>query len=113
MQRRMLSLMLEELQGWMNDLVSDMLQPEIIVNFIRSMGFDISRLPGMISQQPGFDPYQVLGLDKSATDEEVKKRYRDLMFKLHPDTAGTPGTGFLFQMVLVAYEMIKSQRGWQ
>jgi hypothetical protein len=35
--------------------------------------------------QAAFDPYQVLGLDQSASDEEVKKRYRELLFKLHPD----------------------------
>ncbi len=31
------------------------------------------------------DPYKVLGIDRSATDEEVKKAYRDLAKKYHPD----------------------------
>ncbi len=31
------------------------------------------------------DPYQVLGVSPSATDEEVKKAYRDLVKKYHPD----------------------------
>ena len=43
----------------------------------------------------------------------MKKRYRELLRKLHPDTSGTPGTGFLLQMVMAAYEMIKRERGWQ
>jgi DnaJ-class molecular chaperone len=80
---------------------------------MKGMGIDPSQLSGMMGRMPGFDPYIVLGLDKSASDEEVKRRYRELLRKLHPDTAGTPGTEFLFQMVLTAFEMIKRERGWQ
>lgn len=31
------------------------------------------------------DPYKVLGIDRNATDEEVKKAYRELARKYHPD----------------------------
>lgn len=30
------------------------------------------------------DPYKVLGISSSASDEEVKKAYRDLARKYHP-----------------------------
>ncbi|MBA7477657.1 Chaperone protein DnaJ [subsurface metagenome] len=112
MQKQILKLVMGELQGFMNDLLKDALDPRKLMAFIRSIGIDISQLPGMVSQQPAFDPYQILGLDKSASDEEVKKRYRLLVHKLHPDTAGIEGTSFLLQMVLAAYELIKKMRGW-
>ena len=31
------------------------------------------------------DPYSVLGVDRNATDEEIKKAYRRLSRKYHPD----------------------------
>ena len=37
------------------------------------------------------DPYKILGISRSATDAEVKKAYRDLAKKYHPDKyADTP-----------------------
>lgn len=58
----------------------------------------------------GMNPYVMLGLEKSATDEEVKTRFRELAKLLHPDTATVEGTSFLFQMVNIANEMIARER---
>jgi len=113
MQRRIWEIIQQEIQGWINDLMRGMLDPSKIVAFAGAMGIDMSQLSGMIGKQPGFDPYQILGLERSASDEEVKRRYRELVRRLHPDTAGTEGTVFLLQMVLAAYEMIRKERGWQ
>ncbi len=63
-------------------------------------------------QQTGIEPFRVLGLDKTATDDQVKKRYREMAVKLHPDTAGVKGTEFLFQLVTAAYLQISRERGW-
>jgi len=103
----------EGFQGWINALLRDAVDPVKLTRFIRSLGVDVSQLGGMVGQQPGVDPYQILGLDKSASDEEVKKRYRELIKKLHPDSAGIESASFLLQMVLASYEMIKRERGWR
>jgi DnaJ-domain-containing protein 1 len=56
--------------------------------------------------------YAILGLERTASDEEVKHRYREILMKIHPDTAGVKGTGFLTQMVVEAYHQISRERGW-
>ena len=33
----------------------------------------------------GFDPYDILGVQKSATLREIKKAYRKLALEFHPD----------------------------
>ena len=104
MYQRIFAVIQEEMQGWMNDRLAGLL---------KSLGIEASQLQGMASGQATFNPYRLMGLDKSASEEEVKKRYRELLRKLHPDTAGVEGTAFLLQMVLAAYEMIKQERGWQ
>ena len=32
------------------------------------------------------DPYQILGVTRDASDREIKKAYRDLSRKYHPDS---------------------------
>jgi DnaJ-domain-containing protein 1 len=112
-QERILKVILEEVQGWMDALLRDAFNPEAFLRFVASMGIDLSQIPNMVGKQDGFDPYRVLGLERSASDEEVKKRYRELLKKLHPDTAGVRGTDFLLQMMMAAYQQISKERGWQ
>jgi translocation protein SEC63 len=32
-----------------------------------------------------FDPFEILGLERTATDQQIKKAYRQLSLKYHPD----------------------------
>ena len=112
-QERILGEMRDNVQGWMDDLLRDAFNPESFLRYVASMGIDLSQVPNLVGRGDGFDPYRVLGLEKTATNEAVKKRYRELLIKLHPDTAGVKGTDFLLQMVLAAYEMIRVERKWQ
>ena len=109
--RRMYEVIQQELYSWMGNLLKDSFNPETMLRFFRTMGIDMSQLTNMIGKQPGLDPYMVLGLDRSATDEEITKRYRALMAKLHPDVAGIEGTDFICRMVNASYELIWKERG--
>lgn len=55
------------------------------------------------------DPYKVLGLDRNATDEEVKRAYRKLAKKYHPDlNPGDEAVARKMQEINAAYEQIKN-----
>ena len=49
------------------------------------------------------NPYEVLGLNSDATQEEIKKRYRQLAQDLHPDRGGD---GDKFAQVNLAYDIL-------
>ena len=55
------------------------------------------------------DPYRVLGLEPNASDEEVKRAYRQLAKKYHPDM--NPGDAYAAQKmneINAAYDQIKN-----
>jgi len=112
-QEKILGEMRNYVHRWMDDLLRDAFNPESFLRYAASLGIDLSQIPKMVGQAGGIDPYEVLGLDRSASDDQIKKRYRELLHKLHPDTSGTEGTTWFFQMVLAAYEKIRKERGWQ
>ena len=52
------------------------------------------------------DYYEVLGIARSATDEEIKRAFRKLAFKYHPDRNRDDGTEERFKEVNEAYEVL-------
>ena len=61
------------------------------------------------------DPYSVLGLSPGASDEEVKKAYKRLAKKYHPDIAGnSEEAARRMQEINAAYDQIINHRSdWQ
>ena len=54
------------------------------------------------------DYYAILGLDRHASSEEIKKAYRKLAHKYHPDVSKDPAGEEKFKEVAEAYETLRS-----
>lgn len=79
---------------------------------------DIGSLKAMHFKDPNA-AYQILEVDKNASDEEVKKAYRKMAMKYHPDKLKDLGESHIksaqekFVKVQEAYEHIKKERGFK
>jgi len=75
-----------------------------------------SRASGSTSRSAK-DPYKVLGIERTATDDEVKKAYRRMAMKYHPDKVANMSEDVRknaeaqFREINEAYEDIKAARG--
>lgn len=55
------------------------------------------------------DYYEVLGVEKGAADEQIKKAYRKLAAKYHPDVNHEPDAEAKFKEINEAYEVLSDQ----
>lgn len=54
----------------------------------------------------GKDYYTILGITKNASDTDIKKAYRKLSLKFHPDKNQTPGSDIRFDEIGEAYDVL-------
>merc|ERR1712130_303512 len=52
------------------------------------------------------DYYKILGVEKGAGEEEVKKAYRKMALKFHPDKNKEPDAEEKFKEIAEAYEVL-------
>ena len=77
---------------------------------------DYSSIKAMFVKEVDGD-YKILEIDKKATDDDVKKAYRKMAVKYHPDKVSHMGDEYKdsakqkFQNMKDAYDNIKKQRG--
>ena len=58
----------------------------------------------------GKDYYSVLGVSKGATDDELKKAYRKMALKFHPDKNQSPGAEEKFKQIGEAYDVLSDPK---
>ena len=89
----------------------------IIAKYMGVSSADFQSIKAMFVQQVD-SAYKILGIDSNATDEDVKKAYREMAKKYHPDKVAYLGEDVRksaeqkLQEVNEAYEKIKKQRGF-
>jgi len=96
----------------------DTTEKEIIAHIANEMGIsnqDFDSIQAMFIPNTDSD-YKILEIERSASDDEVKKAYRRMAMKYHPDKVSTLGDDVenaakeKFQSVNKAYENIKKER---
>jgi molecular chaperone DnaJ len=58
----------------------------------------------------GEDYYETLGIPRNADDAEIKKAYRSLARKFHPDICKEPGAEEKFKKINEAYSVLSDEQ---
>lgn len=95
---------------------SEILMLNRIAELLGIPNMDFESVKNMFYRDVNSD-YKVLGLESNASDDEVKKAYRKMVVRYHPDKVSQMGEEYQkgakdkFQKIQEAYENIKKTRG--
>ncbi len=67
-------------------------------------------VPKLVPMKMGKDYYKILGIAKGATEDDIKKAYRKMALKFHPDKNKAPGSEEKFKEIAEAYEVLSDKR---
>ncbi len=56
------------------------------------------------------NPYHILGVSPNATAEEIKKAYRSLAMRHHPDRSMHPNAESIFNAIQKAYDLLSDPK---
>ncbi|XP_029908692.1 dnaJ homolog subfamily B member 14 [Myripristis murdjan] len=73
-----------------------------------SKGFTKEQVEGVQRIKRCKDYYEVLGISKEASEDELKKAYRKLALKFHPDKNHAPGATEAFKKIGNAYAVLSN-----
>ena len=93
---------------------------EVLERIARGIGISKTEADSVMAQfKPSTDSsYKILEIEPTATDDEVRKAYRKMAVKYHPDKVATLGEDVQkaaeekFKAVAQAYEAIRKERGF-
>lgn len=79
--------------------------------FNQSLGIKITQrlFHASLRKLIDYDPYQTLGIDKSADAKQIKKAYYDLVKKYHPDVNKEKGVEKRFHKIQQSYEILRDK----
>lgn len=58
----------------------------------------------------GKNYYEILGVSRSANADDIKKAYRKMALKYHPDKNSDPGSEEKFKEIAEAYDVLSDRK---
>lgn len=74
------------------------------------VGGALSAASAIVSAEKSENPYQTLGVKSTATQKDIKRAFRKLAMKYHPDKNKDPDAEKKFQNIAKAYEILSNEK---
>lgn len=80
----------------------------VILGLVLLVCISVNSAYGVTTASGSFNPYEVLGLTRSASPQEIRKAYKQLVVLWHPDkNKGSAAAEDKFVLIKNSYEVIK------